>query len=116
MVELGDEVLKNLRVHVAHFVFFLSIFAYLRDPCAAGLDIILSNCCHVLRSELLQVIIVEDQAVGPCPLILAVMVVDVLETVEDIVDGVKAAVFDVTDDTLLLAVGEQESGEIVPVA
>lgn len=54
--------------------------------------------------------------IGPCPLVFAIVVVDVGETLLYGIDGVEGTALDVVDQPLLLRGRQKQSREVVPVA
>ena len=77
MVELRDEVVEHLLVHVAHPVLFLRVLSYLGNPRPARGHVVAPDALGTVGVEFLQTVIVQDEAVCPRPLVFAVMVVDV---------------------------------------
>ena len=61
-------------------------------------------------------IVVENHLVGPSPLILPIVAVDFLEAVDDGLNGLERTVLDIVNQAGLLALGQQKSGEVDPVA
>lgn len=116
VVELVDKLLIDLTLHVAHGVFLLGILFDLGHPGATRLHVVVLDAAVVLLRDLLDAVVVEDEAVGPGPLIDAVVAMNLLKPLDDVVDRVERTVLDVLDEAVLLRGGEQESAEVVPAA
>ena len=70
----------------------------------------------ILLSNLLQSVIVEDHLIRPCPTIITIVVVDLNKTVEQLLDVIDISVLDVTDNTQLLTLRQQQTAKICPTA
>ena len=69
---------------------------------------------NVFLRDLLQTVIVEDHLIRPCPTVVAVVVVDLHETVEQLLDVLDVAVLHVTHDAQFLTLRQQQSAKIRP--
>ena len=69
LVELAEEVVEHLAVHIAKGELLLSVLSDFGNPLAACQDIVGVDALCVFFSEGLQAIVVEDEAVGVSPTI-----------------------------------------------
>ena len=101
---------------ITHFEFLLGILANLGNPGTAGLDIVLTDMLNSLVRQVVKSIVVKDELVSPCPLIDTVVVVNLVEASKHIGNTLDIAVLDVADESLFLAVRQQQTAEVVPTA
>ena len=104
-LELCNEVVEHVALHVAQAELFLGIFAYERYPLAAGAHIVGMDMLHSLGIEIIDVVVVENHAVGPSPAILVVVLVDGDKACQHVFYRLELAVDDVVHKSLLLAHG-----------
>ena len=88
-----DEVIKYMLFDVSHGVFFLGIFTDFRDPSTSGMYVILMNSLNICISNLCKVIVVENQLISPCPLIFAIIAINLFETVCYFLNSILVATF-----------------------
>ena len=109
MIELVDEVVEHLILHIAHGVFLLGILADLTDPDTTSHDIVLADPLSILLSNLIQTIVVKNHLVCPCPLVFTVVVIDLLKAVDDSLNGLQGTILDIIDQTSLFTLRQQQS-------
>ena len=114
MVEFLEEVIEDILLHVTHGVFLLRILTDLGNPRTTGLDIVLMDSGHILLRDLLKPIVVQDHLVRPRPAVLTVVVVDLHETVKQLLDIIDVTALDVPYDTQLLTLWQEQSTEVCP--
>ena len=66
--------------------------------------------------EFFQLVVVEDELIAPCPAVVAVVVVDFLESAEHVLYVLQSAVEDIVGETLLFAFRQQQAGKVNPSA
>ena len=81
MIELRKEVIIHVLFNVAHGKLFLSILTNLGYPGTTRPHIVFTHTFAGSIVELVNVILILDELVAPCPAIVAVVVVDVVEAV-----------------------------------
>ena len=59
-------------------------------------------------------VVVQNHLVAPCPAVVGIVVVDVGKAVEHLLDVVNGPRLDVTDQPLLLTLGQQQTTEVYP--
>ena len=64
-VEQGYKVVEYLAVHVAQGEFVLGVLADEGDPLAAGGDIVLMDARYGLIGQLIDAVVIQDDAVAP---------------------------------------------------
>ena len=109
LVQTVDEVSVNLFLHIAHGILLLGILLDFRNPGTACLDVVLVDAVGILQGNLGDVVVVADHLVGPCPLIFAIVGINLLEAADELLDGFYGAILQVSDDALFLANRTQES-------
>ena len=114
MVELGDEVVEDFLLDVTHLEFLLGILADFGYPGTTGADIVLTDALHGLLRQFVNLVIVENHLVGPCPLVFTVVAVDVVETIQHLLNALDASTLDIVDEPLFLTGRQQQSREVVP--
>ena len=70
----------------------------------------------ILQGNLGDVVVVADHLVGPCPLVFAIVGINLLEAADELLDGFDGSILQVGDDAVFLAYRQEESGEVIPVA
>ena len=116
MIQLRDEVVEDILIDITHCKLLLGILANLGNPGATGLDIVLTDALYGSLVDFFETIVVENQLVGPCPLVFAVVVVDLIETAEYLMDALNRPVLDILEQALLLAGRQQQTREVVPLS
>ena len=66
--------------------------------------------------EFFQLIVVENQLIAPCPAVVAVVLVDFVETAEHLLNVVDVAFHNVVGQPLLFALRQQQSGKVQPAS
>ena len=112
MIELLEEVIEHILLHVAHGILFLRIFPDLGNPRTTGLDIVLMDSDHILLRDLLKPIVVQDHLIRPRPAVLTVVVVDLHKAVEQLLDVINVATLDITHNPEFLTLWQEQSAEV----
>ena len=102
MVEFREEVLIYLQLHVAHLVFLLGILANLSNPGTTGSDIILTDTLTGGLVEFLQLILVQNHLIAPCPTVVAIVIMNLHKAIEHLLDIVDGAILDIVNQSLFL--------------
>ena len=116
LVELREEVVECLFLHVAELVFLFGILAYLGYPCAACRNVVLSYAFGIVGSYDVQPIVVAHQLVSPCPAVFLVVAVYFAESLQHLSNCLESAVLHVVYESFLLAFGHEHSRQVCPFA
>lgn len=68
----------------------------------AGFDVVLVNAVGIFERNLANAVVIADHLVSPCPLVLAVVGIDIFESLDEFLDGLDVSIFQVVDDSLFL--------------
>ena len=115
MIELLYELIEHFLVHITHRILLLRILANLCNPGSAGLHIVLANTLTGSCIKLLQVVVVQNHLVAPCPTVVTVVIVDLREAIKHLLDIVDGTALDVFNESLLLTLRQQQSTHVNPL-
>ena len=81
--------------NVSHGIFFLGILAYFGNPCATCLYVIVVDLFGCGFGNFVHVVVIAYHVIGPRPLIVAIMAVDFLKSVDDVLNRLNISLLDV---------------------
>ncbi len=82
---------------------FSASFSDFRYPGAACPDIVFVYAVGIFQRNLRDAVVIADHSVGPCPLIFAIVGIDFLEALEQLLDGLDVAFLHILNDALFLS-------------
>ena len=109
VVELLHKVMIDLFFHIAHGELLVGILADFGNPCAAGFDVVLTDVQDGILVEFLQLVLVENELIAPCPAIVAVVVVDFVKAAEHLLNVVDVSFDNVGSKPFFLAFRQQKT-------
>ena len=109
VVELGDEVIEHLLLHVAHGKLLLRILTNLGNPGTTGTNVVFTNALAGRLVKFVEMVVVENELIAPRPAIVAVAVIDVGKAVEHLSDVLNVTVLHIVDEALFFAGWQQQA-------
>ncbi len=102
--------------HVAQLEFSDGVLLDFGYPGAASLHIVVVDGLGECLGYLADAIVFTDEAVAPCPAILAILVVGIFQALLYLLGGRKRAILHAQHDALFLAQRDEQAREVAPLA
>ena len=109
VIEFCDEIIEYRLFYIAHGKLFLGILTNLCHPCTTCADIVFADAGQVAIAQFVESIVVENETIGPGPLVLALVVVDIDKAVENLFDTFNVAILDIINKSFLFADGQEKA-------